>query len=338
MSNDLLYSHQYGFLPNHSTEHNLLQICNYVSTALSEGMFCMGIFLDLRKAFDVCSHSILLNKLKKMGIRGKTHDWFKNYLAGRSQKVEINGQLSDSLDLNISVIQGSILGPILFLCYINDFWRSTTLFSVLFADDTTCLAKGKNLQNLTQYVNGELKKIANWFLSNKMAVNAGKTKFMIFRTHGKRINPDDWKVVFNMNEFGKDEDQSLISPKERVHNEGETTNFKLLGVLFDEFLSFDQHILHLSNKISKSLYCINRGKNFINKESLVMLYYAMVHSLLVYCINVYSCAVKTNLKKLIIKQKEAIRIISDVRYREHTEPISRYLKYYHSNNYANTPR
>ena len=142
-TNDLLYTHQYGFLPKKSTEHNLLHIVNYVTRALNDGEFCVGIFLDLKKAFDVCSHSILLKKLDKMGIRGTAHTWFKNYLSGRSQKVEINGSLSGALELDISVIQGSILGPILFLCYINDFWSATSLFSVLFADDTTCLAGEK---------------------------------------------------------------------------------------------------------------------------------------------------------------------------------------------------
>ena len=96
-----------------------------------------------------------------MGINGIAFNWFKSYLSGRSQRVDINGCLSSSLDLDISVIQGSILGPILFLCYINDFWTATTLFSVLFADDTTCLARGKILSELTAYVNTELQKIAN---------------------------------------------------------------------------------------------------------------------------------------------------------------------------------
>jgi hypothetical protein len=114
--NDLLYTHQYGFLPKKSVEHNLLQILNYVSAALNDGNYCLGVFLDLKKAFDVCSHSILLKKMSKMGINGTSLEWFKNYLAGRLQRVDINGNLSDELSLDISVIQGSILGPILFLC------------------------------------------------------------------------------------------------------------------------------------------------------------------------------------------------------------------------------
>lgn len=325
-TNELLYNHQYGFLPKKSTEHNLLHIVNFITKALNNGEYCIGVFLDLKKAFDVCSHEILLKKLLRMGIRGTAHTWFSNYLSGRSQRVEINGSLSDSLDLDISVIQGSILGPILFLCYINDFWKATTLFSVLFADDTTCLAKGQHLYELTNYVNEELKKIANWFRSNKMAVNATKTKFIIFRTRGKRINPLDCVVKYNNNEIGQQEDPNLIHEIERVHNEGNTKHFKLLGVLFDEYISFDDHISSLCVKISKSIFCINRIKHFIRPEALKMLYYSMVHPHIMYCLNVYSCANSTSLNKLRIKQKEAIRIISRAGYRDHTAPLFAQLK------------
>jgi hypothetical protein len=313
--------HQYGFLPKKSTEHNLLQILNYVTTALNDGMFCIGVFLDLRKAFDVCSHTILLEKLKKMGIQDIAHTWFSNYLSGRSQRVDINGVFSDPLDLDISVIQGSILGPILFLCYINDFWLASSLLSVLFADDAACLGKGKNLNELTTYVNTELNKIANWFRANRMAVNTAKTKFIVFRTRGKNINPADCHLVYNGNEIGQPEDPAMIYDIERIYNEGTTKNFKLLGVLFDEYLSFEDHINSICTKIAKSLFCIKRVKNFVNQETLKTLYFAMIHSHLVYCINVYSCATDTCLKKLILKQKEAIRIICNAGYRDHTAPL-----------------
>jgi len=321
LNNDLLYVHQYGFLPNHSTEHNLLQIVNYISKALNDGNFCIGVFLDLKKAFDVCSHEILLKKLAKMGIRGTSLLWFKNYLAGRSQYVEVNGSKSDPLEIDISVIQGSTLGPILFLCYINDFFSATSLFSVLFADDTTCLGQGKNLKDLTKYVNVELQKISNWFRSNKMAVNTAKTKFIVFRTRGKRVDPADCIVLYNNNELGKDENPDLITPVQRVFNEGEETSFKLLGVLFDEYLSFEDHVSSICAKISKSLFCINRVKNFITPNALKMLYFAMVHSHINYCLNVYSCANITTLNRLKLKQKEAIRVISNVGYRDHTERL-----------------
>jgi hypothetical protein len=325
LSNDLIYVHQYGFLPNRSTEHNLLQILNYITKALDDGNFCIGVFLDLRKAFDVCSHEILLKKLLKMGIRGNAHKWFKNYLAGRSQFVDVNGSKSDPLAIDISVIQGSILGPILFLCYINDFYSATTLFSVLFADDTTGLGQGKNLRNLTAYVNEELQKISNWFRANKMAVNTSKTKFIVFRTRGKRINPEDCQLVFNSNEIGLEQNPDKIVPITRVFSEGVEKSFKLLGVHFDEYLSFESHISSICSKVSKSLYCLNRIKNFVTPSAMKMLYFAMVHSHIVYCLNVFSCANITTLSPLKLKQKEAIRIVCNAGYRDHTGPLFKQL-------------
>jgi hypothetical protein len=325
-SNDLLYIHQYGFVPGRSAEHNLLHIINYVSAALNDGNYCLGVFLDLKKAFDVCSHSILLKKLKKMGINGTAHQWFTDYLSGRSQKVEINENFSDPLNLDISVIQGSTLGPILFLCYINDFFSATTLFSVLFADDTTCLSKGKKLNELIAYVNHELHKISLWFKANKMAVNTSKTKYIIFRTQGKYINDAECNLVYNNNVPGQPFDPTLITPVDRIHNEGPETSFKLLGVLINEYLSFSDHISNVCAKISKSLFCINRIKNFVNKNALRSLYFAMVHSHLSYCLNIYGCANTTNLQRLRIKQKEAIRVICNAGYRDHTKQLFKIQK------------
>ncbi len=114
LSNDLLYLHQYGFLPNHSSEQNLIQIVNYISESLNDNMYCIGIFLDLKKAFDICSHEILLKKLQKMGILGTTYNWFASYLSNKAQCVDINGQFSDFLALDISVIQGSTLAQFYF--------------------------------------------------------------------------------------------------------------------------------------------------------------------------------------------------------------------------------
>jgi hypothetical protein len=167
-----------------------------------------------------------------------------------------------------------------------------------------CLAKGKKLNELVLYVNQELQKIALWFKANKMAVNTAKTKFIIFRTHGKNINNAECTLLFNNNEPGHPENPNLISQIDRIHNEGPETIFKLLGILFDEYLSFNAHISHVCSKISKSLFCINKIKNFVNKNALKLLYYAMVHSHLSYCINIYSCANTTNLHKLRVKQKE----------------------------------
>ncbi len=180
-SNNILYEHQYGFTPGKSTEQNLIKITNFITGALNNNEYCIGVFIDLKKAFDVCSHPILLSKLSRMGINGTSLQWFTTYLSDRLQCVDINSTISAEKQLLLSVIQGSILGPILFLCYINDLYRCTTLFTTLFADDGSCLARNPDLLILTNYINTELQKIANWFIANKMAVNTAKTKFIIFR-------------------------------------------------------------------------------------------------------------------------------------------------------------
>ena len=126
--------------------------------------------------------------------------WFKSYLSDRKQLVDINGTFSELKSLNISVLQGSILGPILFLCFINDLWTTTNLQTLMFADNTSALKSGKNLNNLINEVNTELNKIAIWFRVNKLAVNVSKTKYIIFKNKGKVIPDDCPPIVFDANE------------------------------------------------------------------------------------------------------------------------------------------
>ena len=162
----MLHQNQYGFQHNKSTIHHLLHLTNHIAHELNSKKFCIGVFLDLKKAFDVVSHNILLKKLEKLGIKGLTLKWFESYLSNRKQCVEIGGVSSSSKNLDISVLQGSILGPILFLCFINDLSLSTVLLALLFSDDTIVLASGYNLPDLINHVNEELQKLANWFRAN----------------------------------------------------------------------------------------------------------------------------------------------------------------------------
>ncbi len=185
------------------------------------------------------------------------------------------------------------------------------MFSALFADDTTGLAKGPVLVDVIAYVNCELQKMANWFRSNKMSLNASKTKYIIFRTQNKPVDLAVCNVVYNSNEIGTPDDPALISPIERISSESRESSFKLLGVHIDEHLSFRQHIDILCSKLAKSMYCLNRVKNFIDKPSLLKLYYSMFHSNIAYGINIYGCANTTNLEKLRVKQKQAIYIITN---------------------------
>jgi hypothetical protein len=142
-----------------------------------------------------------------------------------------------------------------------------------------------------------------------MAVNTSKTKYIIFRTHGKFIDPDQCRIVFNSNVIGQEVNIDLIKPIDRVHGEGAEKSFKLLGVYLDEYLSFNAHVSQLCAKISKSLFCLNRLKNIVTSEALRTLYFAMIHSN------------DTTLKPLILKQKQAIRVVSNAGYRDHTAPL-----------------
>jgi hypothetical protein len=234
--NKLLYKHQYGFQRGLSTEHNLIHLTNFIGNALNNGNFCIGVFvfLGLRKAFDTCSHSILLTKLSKLGVNGVALQWFSSYLKNHYQCVEVNDTKSNNALIDCGVFQGSILGPILFLCYINDIYTATDLATFLFADDTSCLAEHKNLHTLITYVNSELQKLAVWFKANRMAVNVSKTNYIIFRTRGKIINADLPDVVFNSNDpDSPDQCPQSIYKLDRIHDKNpdiKLRNFKLLGV------------------------------------------------------------------------------------------------------------
>lgn len=322
-SNNLLYMHQYGFQHGKSTEHNLLQFTNYINTALNEKKYAIGIFLDLKKAFDVCSHSILLNKLKKLGIRGTAHKWFSSYLKNRKQRVDINGHLSSSKALDISVLQGSILGPILFLCYINDLHLCTNLFTTMFADDTAGADADTDLNTLIDRANIELKKLATWFRANKMAVNIGKTKFIIFHNKGKNICMDNKNILFDDNEPNS-HDPLLITPLERYHSnhiKPECRAYKLLGIYLDEHLNFNYHTNYLCNKLTRSLFCIRRAKNQLTQTALKTLYFAFIQSHLNYCPIILSSISQQNFNRIKLIQKKAIRVITNSTYTAHTTPL-----------------
>jgi hypothetical protein len=283
------------------------------------------VFLDLRKAFDTCSHEILLKKLHKLGVQNASLDWFRSYLTNRTQKVDINGTLSNILSIACGVFQGSVLGPILFLCYINDIFNATSLATFLFADDTTCLAENQNLKDLITYVNAELNKLAVWFKANKMAVNVNKTNYIIFHNKGKRVNMDDCELVFNSNDPNVvNPDPALIQRIERIHNnhtDPKLQSFKLLGVYLDEQLTLNKHVDHVTAKLSRSLYLLNRVKHFVSDNSLRKLYFSLFHSHLLYCINILSCTSRSNINRITVLQKKAIRIISRAQYNAHTTPL-----------------
>ena len=304
----LLNKHQFGFRKGHSTIFAILSLVDYITQALEKGEYVIGIFLDFSKAFDTVNHSILLEKLQYMGIRGVAYDWLCDYLSERKQYVMYNGHKSDAKSICCGVPQGSILGPLLFLLYINDIANvSTVLFSILFADDTNSLASGKNLDQLVHTVNNELEKIVTWLAANKLSLNIKKTHFMLFASKGKKVhNPVTIKI--SNQEISK------------------VNHTKFLEVIIDDKMHWSFHIKSAKNKIAKGIGVICKTRRLLNKKTLTTLYYSFIYPYLHYGIEAWGNTYNVHLDPLIKMQKRAVRIISSSSYKAHTEPIFKDLK------------
>ena len=169
--NNLIYSLQFGFRQKYSTVHALISLTESIRKNLDEGNIGCGIFVDLQKAFDTVEHDILLSKLEHYGIRGLANEWFKSYLSNRKQYVSINGYDSNLADVKFDVPQGSVLGPLLFLIYINDLNQVLTFCKVHnFADDTNLIHFSKSVKKLNKHANLDLKNLTYWLNANKISL------------------------------------------------------------------------------------------------------------------------------------------------------------------------
>ena len=273
----------------------------------------IAIFCDLRKAFDTVDKEILLKKLGKYGIKNLELEWFRNYLENRSQFVQINETDSVLLSISKGVPQGSVLGPVLFLLYINDLPECSLLTAFLFADDTTLFASADNLRDLILFVNYEFRRVVTFFREHKMALHPSKTKYILFNCSETLISNTDTRVFINNNNENED-NPSLIKTIERVDNSSDTPAIKFLGVYIDQALNFRYHLKQISNKISKSLYAIRAAKSYLSHGSLKSLYFALIHSHLIYGIQVWSSAPLKYINTLVTLQKKAIRLVSAAKY------------------------
>ena len=306
---DLLYNAQYGFRKLHSTEHAILDIVNAIQSNMNNRMFSCGIFIDLKKAFDTVDHSILLQKLYHYGFRGIINDWFRSYLTDRFQTTEIQNHISQKNSTDHGVPQGSVLGPLLFLLYMNDIhFASEKLSFYLFADDTNMLYSDKNLTSLERVVNLELHKVSDWLTSNRLTLNICKSNYVIFRPYQKTLSHP---VQIMMYDNEKNCSAALESQK----------YVKYLGLLIDSSLTWKNHIDQIALKISKTVGLLAKLRHSVPRTTLLNIYRSLILPYVSYGLTVWGLASKCYINKILILQKRALRFIYFSQLKEHAVPL-----------------
>ena len=324
-SNSLISRSQYGFRKSHSTLHPITHFQNFITQAFNNKEHALAIFCDLRKAFDTVSHHLLLKKLSKLGIRGINLQWFKSYLSGRRQFVHLNGVSSSMLEIILGVPQGSILGPLLFLLYINDLPMCTKILVLMFADDTTLLASGKNLAELYRFVNEQLHLICTFFRLNRLALHPKKTQYILFSKSPEAKN-SNLVLYLNNNNSDVDVDFNLLVPLVRVSGGEDDPAIKFLGIYIDPNNDYKHHVKTVIKKLSTALYFIRTAKSFLTQKSLQFIYYSLFHSHLIYGIQIWSCCTQNLINNIFKLQKKAVRIICNAKYNSHTESLFKQCK------------
>ena len=258
-TNNILYKYQFGFRKSHSTNLAIVEVIDKIYTHLNQNMYGLGIFLDLKKAFDTVDHEILLSKLEHYGIEGNALNWFKSYLTNRRQCTKINGKLSPEETVVCGVPQGSVLGPLLFIIYINDMVNSLKYtHPKLFADDTNIFLFHKDLKTLYSNANEDLHSLSNWLIANKLSLSVGNDKDSRYTIY----SPTKLKPNINL-------------PKLHVGDceIPRTSSVKYLGLHIDENLNFKGHIDQLKDKIKKYTTLFGENPHKLAKHCLRVLHH-----------------------------------------------------------------
>ena len=292
-SQNLIHDKQFGFRENHSTSHAINYSVHKITQALKEGGHVLGIFIDLSKAFDTIDHKILLSKLTTYGVRGTAHSLIRSYLTGRTQYVSVLDENSDKLDVEYGVPQGSCLGPLLFLIYINDLCNtSNNCEFVLFADDTNIFVKAKSEYLAYQTANEILLKVSDYMNANKLHINMKKCCYLHFKPGKTSVGlSNNHKILINGTEIKK------------------VSETKFLGIIIDENLNWDTHIRQLTKKLASATGVLNRIKDCIPDELHKDIYYTLFESHMCYGITAWGGVSRNKLLPLFRAQKKCIRIL-----------------------------
>ena len=294
----ILYEFQFGFRKNHSTSQAVMEVLDNIYQHTDNNEITMGIYCDLQKAFDTVNHSILLQKLSIYGIRGTVLKWFTSYLSNRSQYTVLSGNESQLESVTCGVPQGSVLGPLLFLLYVNDIQYAITNAKIkLFADDTNLFIHNHDPVQLYSIANVCMDQLFQWFTVNRLSLNLEKTCYSIFSAKNKNMKG----LCLHVN--------GRIIQKVQC--------CKYLGILIDSNLKWKDHINYLYNKLIKFVSIFYRIRLKLPQKVLRMVYFAFVHSHLLYGIEVYANTTLNHLSKIIILNNKLLRILQHKTTRTH---------------------
>ena len=304
--NNLLSEKQFGFRKHHSTATALLDCTNSWYLNMDRKMFNLVVLIDLKKAFDTVDHQILLKKMEHYGIKGDALTLLTSYLSARTQKCQVNGFVSSERDIKCGVPQGSILGPLFFLIYINDLPTCLNKTEArLFADDTNITAAGKTLNEVENAVNSDLENLQNWLIANKLSLNVTKTEFILIGSNqilkiGSNCQP-------NISIDGK--------PVKQV------TESKTLGIVVDKNLNWRSNTDNVCKKITSGLGALRRVKEFVDRKTLLSIYNAIIQPYFDYCCEVWNVLGETQSTRLQKLHNRAARIITNMPNEVHQDTV-----------------
>ena len=290
-NHNVITEYQGGFRKGFSTAKSIADLTDNLFASMNRGDTSLAVFVDLRKAFDTVDHNILQRKLQCYGIRGRNLSWCKSYLVNREQRTLANGKTSKSNEIVCGVPQGSVLGPLFFILYVNDVQAVIKDANIqLYADDTVIYASGDYDQNVAAVLQPALLKFGKWCRENKLSLNAAKTKQMVFGTR-----------------------QMVKSAKNAILSISDTPlqivpTYKYLGITLDSTLSFNYHVKTVANMVSYKAVLLGKMRKFLNEEVSLKIYKNMIVPYFDYGDVIYGGVNQEGLEKLQRLQNKCLKI------------------------------